>query len=50
MKKGVAALNYRSIFLTTLAGAALAFSESPYKPHAYQQNDWFSEYGDPAFR
>ena len=46
MKKGVAALNYRSIFLTTLAGASLAFSESPYKPHAYQQNDWFSEYGD----
>jgi len=31
----------------TLAGAALAFSAtSPYKPHAYQQNDWFSEYGD----
>ncbi|MEO6094190.1 MAG: tetratricopeptide repeat protein [Fibrobacteria bacterium] len=46
MKKGVAALNYRSIFLTTLAGASLAFSESPYKPHAYQQNDWFSEYGE----
>jgi TolA-binding protein len=47
MNKGVAALNTRSIFLTTLIGAAVTFAEvSPYKPHAYQQNDWFSEYGE----
>src|SRR3954468_2086172 len=46
MNKGVAALNYRFILLSTLAGAALSFGQAPYKPHAYQQNDWFSEYGD----
>ena len=49
MKKGVAALNYRSIFLTALVGASVSFGQlkaSPYKPHAYQQNDWFSEFGE----
>jgi TolA-binding protein len=47
MNKGVAALNHRFVILTTLAGAALALAvPSPYKPHAYQQNDWFAEYGD----
>lgn len=47
MKKGVAALNHRFAILTTLASVALTFAEtSPYKPHAYQQNDWFSEYGE----
>lgn len=47
MNKGVAALNHRFVILTTLAGAALSFAaSSPYKPHAYQQNDWFSEFGD----
>ncbi len=47
MNKGVAALNHRFVTLTTLVGAALAFAApSPYKPHAYQQNDWFAEYGD----
>ncbi len=47
MNKGVAALNHRFVILTALAGVALTFADpSPYKPHAYQQNDWFSEFGD----
>jgi TolA-binding protein len=49
MKKGVAALNNRTLFLTALLGATASFAQlkaSPYKPHAYQQNDWFSEFGD----
>jgi TolA-binding protein len=39
-------LNFRNLTLSTLAGAAVAFSQVSYKPHAYQQNDWFSEYGE----
>jgi TolA-binding protein len=46
MNKGVAAVNYKTAFLTTLAATALSFGQAPYKPHAYQQNDWFSEFGD----
>jgi TolA-binding protein len=45
----VVALNCRYILLSTLASAALSFGQTgflSYKPHAYQQNDWFSEYGD----
>ncbi|HLP40966.1 MAG TPA: tetratricopeptide repeat protein, partial [Fibrobacteria bacterium] len=41
-------MNTRIFALTTLAGAAFAFGQqvASYKPHAYQQNDWFSEYGE----
>lgn len=46
MNKGVAAVNYRTAFLSTLAAAAVAFGQAEYKPHAYQQNDWFSEFGE----
>src|SRR4051812_39667894 len=46
MNKGVAAVNYRTAFLTTLAATAISFGQVTYKPHAYQQNDWFSEFGD----
>lgn len=46
MNKGVAAVNYRTAFLTTLAATAISFGQITYKPHAYQQNDWFSEFGD----
>ena len=48
MNKGVAALNYRFILITALAGSSIAFGQPipTYKPHAYQQNDWFSEYGE----
>jgi TolA-binding protein len=46
MNKGVAAVNYRTAFLSTLAASAVAFGQASYKPHAYQQNDWFSEYGE----
>lgn len=42
------ALNCRYILLSTLASAALSFGQPilSYKPHAYQQNDWFSEFGE----
>ncbi|MBW8888174.1 MAG: tetratricopeptide repeat protein [Fibrobacteres bacterium] len=46
MNKGVAAVNYKTAFLTTLAATAFSFGQITYKPHAYQQNDWFSEFGD----
>jgi hypothetical protein len=47
MNKGVAAVKYRTAFLSTLAAASVAFGlDSQYKPHAYQQNDWFSEFGE----
>lgn len=39
-------MNFRNLTLSTLAGAAVSFGQISYKPHAYQQNDWFSEYGD----
>jgi TolA-binding protein len=43
----VVALNFRYILLSTLASAALSYGQIlSYKPHAYQQNDWFSEFGE----
>ncbi len=39
-------MNYRIAFLSTLACTALGFGQIDYKPHAYQQNDWFAEYGE----
>jgi TolA-binding protein len=42
----VAAVNYKHLFVTTLAATALSHGQISYKPHAYQQNDWFSEYGE----
>jgi TolA-binding protein len=32
--------------LAAVAIPAASFAQISYKPHAYQQNDWFSEYGD----
>ncbi len=47
MNKGVATLHHRLVILSSLACAAVTLAgTSPYKPHAYQQNDWFAEYGD----
>ena len=40
------ALNYRLAFLPILACSAIGFGDIPYKPNAYQQNDWFAEYGE----
>jgi len=35
------------VLATTLAVASLSFGQTQtYKPHAYQQNDWFAEYGE----
>jgi TolA-binding protein len=46
LNKGVDTLNYRFAILT-IACASLAFGQgASYKPHAYQQNDWFAEYGE----
>lgn len=43
-------MNFKNLTLTTLGALALtnavSFGQISYKPHAYQQNDWFSEYGD----
>jgi TolA-binding protein len=37
------------VLATTLACASLSFGQTAtYKPHAYQQNDWFAEYGENA--
>ncbi len=38
----------RIITIPALVGLAwsLSSAQAPYKPHFYQQNDWFSEYGD----
>jgi TolA-binding protein len=35
------------VLAATLACASLSFGQiATYKPHAYQQNDWFAEYGE----
>ena len=39
-------MNYRIAFLPILACTAIGFGQMPYKPNAYQQNDWFAEYGE----
>ena len=47
---GVDALNYRISLLPILICTALGFGQTGlpanYKPHAYQQNDWFAEFGE----
>ncbi|HAP00022.1 MAG TPA: hypothetical protein DCQ83_08270 [Fibrobacteres bacterium] len=40
------ALNHRIAFLPILALTAIGFGDMPYKPNAYQQNDWFAEFGE----
>jgi len=42
----VDALNYRIAILPIFAITAIGFGDVPYKPYAYQQNDWFAEYGE----
>lgn len=39
-------MNYKTLFVTTLAATAFSFGQIAYKPHFYQQNDWFAEYGE----
>ena len=42
-------MNFKTLTLSTLAALALtaaSYGQVSYKPHAYQQNDWFSEYGE----
>ncbi len=34
------------VLATTLAAASLSLGQATYKPHHYQQNDWFAEYGE----
>ncbi len=41
-------MNYRLTLISAFALSTLsvAFGQSSYKPHHYQQNDWFSEFGE----